>query len=101
MSFLFSYVAIGVLGIVLFIAIDVMGGLNQGSEKWNGINPLKKFREFWDEFKNDSSCLISCKEGIRICSIVVLLWPFIILAVIIGLYKTKNNNIEEEYNEED
>lgn len=100
MSFLFSYVAIGVLGVVLFIAIDVMGGLNQGSEKWNGINPLKKFREFWEEFKDDSSCIVSCKEGIKICSIVVLLWPFIILAVIIGLYKTRNTEIEEN-NEED
>ena len=101
MSFLFSYVAIGVIGIALFIAIDVMGGLNEGNEKWNGINPVKRFKEFWEAFKSDTSCIISCKEGLKICSLVVLLWPLIIIAVIIGLYKTRNTNIEEEYNEED
>ena len=100
MSFLFSYLAIGVIGIALFIAIDVMGGLNQGSEKWNGINPVKRFKEFWEAFKDDSSCIVSCKEGLKICSLVVLLWPLIIIAVIIGLYKTRNTEIKEN-NEED
>lgn len=100
MSFLFSYLAIGVIGIALFIAIDVMGGLNQGNEKWNGINPVRRFKEFWEAFKEDSSCIVSCKEGLKICSLVVLLWPFIIIAVIIGLYKTRNTEIKEN-NEED
>ena len=100
MSFLFSYLAIGVIGIALFMAIDVMGGLNQGNEKWNGINPVRRFKEFWEAFKEDSSCIVSCKEGLKICSLVVLLWPFIIIAVIIGLYKTRNTEIKEN-NEED
>ena len=105
MSFLFCYVMIGILGIVLFISIDVMGGLNTGSEKWNGVNPLKRFSEFWKEFKDDSSCLVTCKEGWKILCGVVLLWPLIILIVLFELYYNKNKNIttniEDEENEKD
>lgn len=97
MSFLFSYFAIGILGIVLFISIDVMGGLDDNFHtRWNGISPLKNFKEFLKEFKNDSSCLVTCSEGLKICGFIILLWPFLILITIIGLYQENKEKQEEE-----
>jgi hypothetical protein len=99
MSFLLGYFAVGILGIVLFIALDVMGGLNEGQEKWKGINPLHHFKDFLSEFKDDSSCLFTTKEGLLITISIIIFWPFIILTSIIGLYvENKNNKKENEEN---
>ncbi len=99
MSFLLSYFAVGILGIVLFIALDVMGGLNEGQEKWKGINPLYHFKDFLSEFKDDSSCLFTTKEGWLITISIMIFWPFIILTGIIGLYVENKNNRKEDKNE--
>lgn len=100
MSFLLGYFAVGILGIVLFIALDVMGGLSEGQEKWKGINPIYHFKDFLSEFKEDSSCLFTTKEGLMITGSIMVFWPFIILTGIIGLYvENKNNKKEEEENE--
>ena len=101
MSFLISYLTIGVLGIVLFISIDVMGGLEDNQNRWNGINPLKHFKEFWQEFKKGSSCLVSCSTGWKIFGLVVLFWPLIILFTLFELYRSNNSNKVEEENEKD
>jgi hypothetical protein len=99
MSFLLGYFSIGILGIVLFIALDVMGGLNDGQEKWKGINPIYHFKEFLSEFREDSSCLFTTKEGLMITLSIMVFWPFIILTSIIGLYvENKNNKKENEEN---
>ena len=99
MSFLLGYFSIGILGIVLFIALDVMGGLNSGQEKWKGINPIYHFKDFLSEFREDSSCLFTTKEGLMITLSIMVFWPFIILTGIIGLYiENKNNKKENEEN---
>ena len=100
MSFLLGYFAVGVLGIVLFIALDVMGGLNEGQEKWKGINPLHHFKDFLSEFRDDSSCLFTTKEGWMITLSIMIFWPFIILTSIIGLYVENKNNEKEEKEDE-
>lgn len=101
MSFLFGYLAVGILGIVLFISIDVMGGLDDNFHtRWNGVSPLKNFKEFLKEFKNDSSCLVTCSEGLKICGLIILLWPFLILATIIELYKENKEKQKEKEDEE-
>lgn len=99
MSFLLGYFAVGILGIVLFIALDVMGGLNDGQEKWKGINPIYHFKDFLSEFKEDSSCLFTTKEGWMITGSIIVFWPFIILTGIIGLYVENKNNKKEDENE--
>lgn len=99
MSFLLGYFAVGILGIVLFIALDVMGGLNEGQEKWKGINPLYHFKDFLSEFRDDSSCLFTTKEGWLITISIMIFWPFIILTGIIGLYVENKNNRKENKNE--
>lgn len=100
MSFLLGYFAVGILGIVLFIALDVMGGLNEGQEKWKGINPLHHFKDFLSEFRDDSSCLFTTKEGWMITLSIMIFWPFIILTSIIGLYVENKNNKKEEKEDE-
>ena len=99
MSFLLGYFAVGILGIVLFIALDVMGGLNDGQEKWKGINPIYHFKDFLSEFRDNSSCLITTKEGWMITLSIMIFWPFIILTSIIGLYVENKNNKKEDENE--
>lgn len=99
MSFLLGYFAVGILGIVLFIALDVMGGLNEGQERWKGINPLYHFKDFLSEFRDNSSCLITTKEGWMITLFIMIFWPFIILTSIIGLYVENKNNKKEDENE--
>ena len=98
MSFLISYLFVGILGIILFISIDVMGGLEDGERKWKGINPLKHFSEFWKEFKKGSSCILSCKSGLKIFGLIILIWPLIILIALFELYLI---NRKEEENEKD
>ena len=100
MSFLLGYFAVGILGIVLFIALDVMGGFNEGQEKWKGINPLYHFKDFLSEFRDDSSCLFTTKEGWMITLSIMIFWPFIILTSIIGLYVENKNNKKEEKEDE-
>ena len=99
MSFLLGYFAVGILGIVLFIALDVMGGLNEGQERWKGINPIYRFKDFLSEFRDNSSCLITTKEGWMITLSIMIFWPFIILTSIIGLYVENKNNKKEDENE--